>query len=202
MNKKPALCFSGMILFGVLSANACSSGGGGTIDDDGGTGDGGSGDARGQGDAPQNSDGSAAGCPATIPRDGTPCSLPNGTVCNYGCDQGGPGNATCSGGKWAIALFDIACENQLPFACGSTQCNANQYCVNPCCGGEAPQCVPAPDSGVCPAGTTSGTCPGTETPGCISNGCTPPPPYCIDTPNPPGGCTLKAGTRAYQCVCA
>ena len=53
-------------------------------------------------------------CPTTPPRqyyDGTPgdpCSLPEGTTCNYGYDKPGCGgiSATCRGGRWDVVHTD------------------------------------------------------------------------------------------------
>jgi hypothetical protein len=41
-------------------------------------------------------------------------------------------------------------------SCGSQTCGATQYCVNPCCGGNAPACMVKPDGGTCPAGAHQG----------------------------------------------
>lgn len=77
----------------MTSALAC----GGSTANDTGLGGGGSGNVSGSG----GSGGQPSGCPASFPTNGTSCSLPSGTACNYG--QGGccPGpSATCTGGVW------------------------------------------------------------------------------------------------------
>lgn len=52
-------------------------------------------------------------CPATIPEQGSPCSVGGcgdaAPSCNYGCDQGGPAVATCNGSTWEVARSNIAC---------------------------------------------------------------------------------------------
>jgi hypothetical protein len=53
-----------------------------------------------------------AACPATVPAGGSPCTPSCGGAqlsCNYGCDQGGPAVASCSGGAWQVARSNIAC---------------------------------------------------------------------------------------------
>ena len=190
----------GSVLLAVGTALiACSSGGGGGLLPDAGledarVNDGGGDDAR------------VDGCPAKMPQSGAACSASTEKkACSYGCDNGGPGSATCSGGKWNVQPSDQACPPPPadgPFACGNAACAANQYCVQPCCGGPAPQCTPVPDSGVCPGGTSLGSCPGTGTTGCVEGPCTPAPPYCIDTPTAPAGCTLEGSSRRFVCACA
>ena len=159
-----------------------------------------------------------AGCPASIPRSGAACVLADGTHCGYGCDQGGPATATCSGQRWSVAQLAISCEvpdagdagpppAPAPFACGSTTCGVTQYCVEPCCGGVAPPCLPLPDSGDCPAGTHPGTCQfGGGGPGCVGNPCTPPPPYCVESPSQaPPYCDPfpnSSKPRDLACTCA
>jgi len=100
-----------------------------------------------------------------------------------------------------------------PVACGSTICEASQYCVIPCCGGTAPMCFPAPSDGsMCPTGSHAGcrsnfgTC--TSPANCCQyDDCTPPPPYCTEmkpqfcfpnpsVPGPPGP------DRICQMMCA
>jgi hypothetical protein len=89
----------------------------------------------------------------------------------------------------------------MPVRCGAASCSASEVCVNPCCGGAAPPCQPAPDGGACPAGAygcvvTPGGRPGCATP------CTPPPPFCQPASSAlPAGCT-PGKDRQVSCVCA
>ena len=89
-----------------------------------------------------------------------------------------------------------------PLSCGSQTCGATQYCVNPCCGGNAPACMAKPDGGTCPAGTHQGCSNGVQCMNpsdcCQFDPCTPPPPYCSD--KVPVGCLLEG--RTCQLVCA
>ncbi len=51
--------------------------------------------------------GAIQACPATIPAQGSPCSLSGCGAepsCSYGCDQGGPAYATCNGSTWNVSL--------------------------------------------------------------------------------------------------
>ncbi|HEY6460871.1 MAG TPA: hypothetical protein VIY73_11995, partial [Polyangiaceae bacterium] len=62
-----------------------------------------------------------------------------------------------------------------PFACGTSTCAADQYCVQPCdCGGEAACNAPLDGGGCAPGQVMQGSC-------CIVP-CTEPPPSCVDTP--------------------
>jgi hypothetical protein len=94
-----------------------------------------------------------------------------------GCDGKTYGNDCLR--QMASAQLDHkgAC-NGTGFACGTMTCGTSQLCVRPCCGGAPPQCQPF-DGGTCPAGATP--CQGPGGAGCAIS-CTPPPPYCIDTP--------------------
>jgi hypothetical protein len=89
-----------------------------------------------------------------------------------------------------------------PLSCGSQTCGATQYCVNPCCGGNAPACMAKPDGGTCPAGTHPGCSNGVQCMNpsdcCQSDPCTPPAPYCSD--KVPVGCLLEG--RTCRMVCA
>jgi hypothetical protein len=90
-----------------------------------------------------------------------------------------------------------------PFTCGNTTCGATQYCVNPCCGGAAPQCLANPDGGPCPQGFTAGTCPQSGQQGCVQDACKPPPSYCIDSVDKaPTGCMKLDASRSLTCLCA
>jgi hypothetical protein len=137
-----------------------------------------------------------------MPVDGSPCTH-DGLVCNYGCDNGGPGDASCESALWSVARTKQACfDAGGPLACGSITCGAKQYCVQPCCGGAPAVCLPMPDSGVCPTGTSPGVCAGTGEKGCVGEPCTPPPPYCVDDPNQANGCSSLDGSRYLTCLCA
>src|SRR5262249_33582689 len=110
---------------------ACSSGGGGAIDD-GGPADGGNSDgARSDASSDASAEGTSDGCPAAIPQSGTPCPASLGKkACSYGCNVGGPATAGCVDGKWSVGYLDSLCEPPPadgPFACGSTTCSATQY---------------------------------------------------------------------------
>jgi hypothetical protein len=51
-------------------------------------------------------------CPATIPTQGSPCSLSGCGAqpsCSYGCDQGGPAYATCNGSTWNVEYSGVDC---------------------------------------------------------------------------------------------
>lgn len=106
-----------------------------------------------------------------------------------------------------------------PFACGTVTCGATQVCVEPCCGGAAPPCIPRDDAGACPGGFHEvSACAGSAGPGCQGDPCTPPAPFCVDAPagcaaglscgcfpaNPcaaSGSCGYASG-RVVNCVCA
>jgi hypothetical protein len=94
-----------------------------------------------------------------------------------------------------------------PFACGAATCSPTQYCVNPCCGGAPLSCDAQEDGGACPPGTTynPGACasfPGNRGP-CAPPPCTPPSPYCVDSPSQASGCFgMPGGGRQLACVCA
>ncbi len=78
------------------------------------------------------------------------------------------------------------------FACGTSTCAANQYCVQPCnCGGLA-ACGALLDGGGCPSGQIlQGSC-------CITP-CTEPPPSCEDTPQ--CGASPMPMSRIVNCPC-
>lgn len=80
----------------ALALFACSSGGSAPLGADGGAGDGGS---------PAQPD----GCPAMAPAEGDACSLAADAQCNYGCGNGGPAVAVCSGGRFALTFLDVEC---------------------------------------------------------------------------------------------
>jgi len=51
-------------------------------------------------------------CPASIPAQGSPCSLSGCGAqpsCSYGCDQGGPAYATCNGNTWSVSYAGLGC---------------------------------------------------------------------------------------------
>lgn len=91
-----------------------------------------------------------------------------------------------------------------PTPCGAETCSASQYCVNPCCGGAPPQCIPQSSGGTCPPGTHLGCTvnpQGCSDPAncCQQDPCTPPPPFCSD--QIPIGCYLIAG-HSCRMTCA
>jgi hypothetical protein len=89
-------------------------------------------------------------------------------------------------------------------ACGATTCGAGEYCVTPCCGGVAPQCLPQLDGGGCPPGTTFGQCfggAGGFMMGC-STQCKPPPPFCSKVPKCPDGQFSMPDGQTVRCQCA
>ncbi|MGO8995268.1 MAG: hypothetical protein ACLQVI_18280 [Polyangiaceae bacterium] len=159
-------------------------------------------------------------CPTTGPSNGDSCSFAAGTRCDYGCSNGGPSIATCTGSTWSVAVLEIPCTApddagsdanpppaNGPFACGSEICSATQYCEQPCCGGIAPPCEAMPDAGGCPQGWHSAYCtpPGIYESGnnCQADPCTPPPPTCVDSLESEDGCNPSpAGSRYLECVCA
>jgi hypothetical protein len=107
-----------------------------------------------------------------------------------GADSGGAGSGGAgSGGGGSLS-------------CGSQTCGTAQYCVNPCCGGNAPACMQKPDGGTCPAGTHQGCSNGVQCMNpsdcCQFDPCTPQPPYCSD--KVPVGCLVEG--RMCRMVCA
>ena len=85
-----------------------------------------------------------------------------------------------------------------PLVCGpNLTCEATQLCVQPCCGGPAPECQKLPASGECPTGTRATPCANGSL-GCVEVACTPAPAYCSDTV--PDQC--KRDGRFVRCVCA
>ena len=126
-----------------------------------------------------------------------------------GCDGQTYGN-DCMRQSAGAQLDHTGACNSAGGACGTMTCGASQLCIRPCCGGTAPECVPN-DGGGCPTGAMVCLRPGGGV-GCATP-CTPPPPYCIDTPASCGStptCTCIAGTacctlisgRDVQCLCA
>ncbi|CAN5304270.1 hypothetical protein BH09MYX1_BH09MYX1_46830 [soil metagenome] len=94
------------------------------------------------------------------------------------------------------AAADGATDAAGPIACGKLICNGTDYCVHPCCGGPAPQCLPLPaDGGACPSGTTLANC--VSGPGCQALPCKPPEPYCSKTTD-----NCLANGRQVMCLCA
>jgi hypothetical protein len=88
------------------SGNVSGSGGSGAVSGSGGT-------------VATGGTGGSATCPPSYPQDSTPCSLPDGTSCNY--DQGNccpPWEAICQGGKWQG--FASSCNPPPPEPCPGT----------------------------------------------------------------------------------
>ncbi|HEY5375877.1 MAG TPA: hypothetical protein VIK01_19495 [Polyangiaceae bacterium] len=119
-----------------------------------------------------------------------------------GAGAGSGGASTGSAGASAGTGGASAGSGGGPSSCGSQTCGATQYCVNPCCGGNAPACLLKPDGGTCRAGTHQGCSNGVQCMNpsdcCQFDPCTPPPPYCSD--KVPVGCLLEG--RSCQLVCA
>jgi hypothetical protein len=129
----------------VTSAVAC----GGSTSDDAGLGgsgnSGGSGGTSTGGTSSGGTGGNDAKCPDSFPTNGTACSLPNDTTCNY--DQGSccpDWGASCVDGKWEAWASSCnppppePCPTEVPVAgaaCGSSQpCGNNyQYCTYGVC---------------------------------------------------------------------
>jgi hypothetical protein len=93
-----------------------------------------------------------------------------------------------------------------PFACGTSACGENEYCVHPCCGGIRPLCTPLLDDGGCaPGDTFDEFCPtngGTNGPGCDPAPCVPPAPYCTGTTGGGASCGPPPGdSRDVYCIC-
>lgn len=89
-----------------------------------------------------------AACPAAVPAEGTACSAACGGAqpsCSYGCDQGGPAEATCSGGVWQVARSNIAC----PVDAGIDSPDASPGDA----AADGPTSCTAPCAGTCGAGT-------------------------------------------------
>ena len=85
--------------------------------------------------------GAIQACPATIPAQGSPCSLSGCGAqpsCSYGCDQGGPAYATCNGSTWNVSYAGVACDLDAgdagdggdggDAAEGGVSCHANADC--------------------------------------------------------------------------
>lgn len=155
------------------------------------------------------------GCPVTMPYSGDACAS-EGKSCKYECATGGPGTASCKSGRWGVLLGGLRCPAppvstgvdagpppaDAPFACGSQTCGVNQFCVNPCCGGAAPQCLPLGKNGACLPGFHAALCQGGQ--GCEADPCTPPPPFCVDSASDPRaqGCRQSDDkSRSLACAC-
>src|SRR5687767_2381988 len=118
------------------SAFAC----GGSTNSDllgGNGGSGGTGNASGGGGTGNvssgGSGGNTSGCPASFPTNGTSCSLPNGTTCNYDQGQCCPDwGATCMEGVWQA--FASSCNPPPPPPCpdvvpeNGTACGSGDPC--------------------------------------------------------------------------
>lgn len=96
------------------------------------------------------------------------------------------------------------CANQLcgcvgtTTGCGTKTCTGSEICVQPCCGGAPPQCLPLPDGGTCPSGSVACSA---GRPGCYTP-CVPPPAFCHPRTEPlPGGCRLGNDGQVI-CLCA
>jgi hypothetical protein len=133
----------------------------------------------------------------------------SGDVAGLGADDGGAafegGDASLSGDARDSGKPPPA---DAPFACGTSTCRVDQYCVVPCCGGAPPQCNPIEDAGdagtTCPIGFHLEYCPRLGAQGCMEDPCKPQPPKCIDDPatltDP--GCSPSDSTHSISCVCA
>jgi hypothetical protein len=122
-----------------------------------------------------------------------------GTTGSAGAGNGGRGGAAGTGGRGGAAATggrggaagttgSAGMGGSGGAACGARACTSSELCVHPSCGGAAPACLPAPDSGQCPAGYTLRICPligGGTGPGCEPPPCQPPDPYCL---TPPASC--------------
>jgi hypothetical protein len=102
-------------------------------------------------------------------------------------------------------------------ACGDHTCAASEICIRPCCGGTAPNCMPRPQSGVCPPETDPVPfCPGSSGAGCQDKPCKAKAPFCMSVPAAcgsapdcsclgnvcdPGACGVIDGATVY-CMCA
>ena len=62
-----------------------------------------------------------------------------------GSDEGGSAGESGTGGT------------RDPVACGATVCDAGQYCVAPCCGGDGSPCMPPPPYCIDPADAACGS---------------------------------------------
>ncbi|HSO37467.1 MAG TPA: hypothetical protein VLT33_33310 [Labilithrix sp.] len=124
------------------------------------------------------------------------------SVADAGTGDGATGDASASpdGGDGSTPPLADA-----PFACGTATCRVDQYCLEPCCGGPAPQCQPATDAGTCPPGThLGGSCAGRAPDLCQPDPCVPAPPRCVDsvTGDGPIECRPSGSSRILACVCA
>ena len=120
-----------------------------------------------------------------------------------GSGGAGAGSSGFSAGSGGGNAGSAGSGGGAPFSCGSQMCGSLQYCVNPCCGGNAPACIVKPDAGTCPVGTHAGCTTGIQcaipNDCCQYDPCTPPPPYCSDTL--PTGCLLQGQRRSCSVTC-
>jgi hypothetical protein len=136
-----------------------------------------------------------------------PC--PDGTFDVMTCpDDGGTGDG---GDASDTGMEDAADTSVGPIECGDTTCGADEYCVQPCCGGAAPMCQPRQEDGTCPPGTNEySPCYGGSG-DCAPEPCEPPPAFCApDDECTSDGCPAvdcyggywDEATRTYNCMCA
>ncbi len=200
---------------GCGGTDAAGSGGAGGASSAGSGGVAGSGSG---GDADGGTGGSAGGdggmCPAAQPTLGSPCAPAGHLNCFYGGNPCCGGAYTCgTDGKWQSLGLGCACvpdagsdsrasdapsdvSSDAPFACGTTTCAADQFCVHPSTNlcGPAPQCVPHDDAGACPPGTMfNAFCAGSPNGGCVA----------IPMRGPPHCATLAStcGPSPSMCSC-
>jgi len=124
-----------------------------------------------------------------------------------GSDDGGGGD-TGSPDAADTSVPDTPSND--PIACDDVTCSGEEYCVQPCCGGAAPFCMPAEMDGTCPPGySMGGFCVDGEGP-CAPNPCTPPPGFCAPLSDctgddcPASGCfggDYDPATRTFSCRC-
>jgi hypothetical protein len=179
----------------ILLAGCGTSSANGTVDtaagaSSGGAGTGSGGQHTGSGGASAGSSAASAGSAGATTGSGGANMGSGGANMGSGGTSAGAGGASAGSGGGA------------PLSCDSLTCGATQYCVKPCCGGNAPACMAKPDGGTCPAGTHQGCSNGgqclNQNDCCQFDPCTPAPPYCSD--KVPVGCLLEG--RMCQMVCA
>ncbi len=157
--------------------------------------------SSGDGEPAAHGGSSAGSGGATAGSAGSSAGLGGSPAGSGGSAAGSGGSAAGSGGASAgTSGSGAGGDENGDLACGASVCGPGQYCVFPCCGGAPPPCFPAPQGGMCPAGSHAGFCISgiTCTPPatcCQFDPCVPPPPYCSDTA--PVGCITQQGRTCH-----
>lgn len=180
--------------FGLVVACTGGPGGLGEFGDDG----------LGQTSSSQQSNGSSSGSSSGRPSSSSGATSSSGiSGASSGTTSSG---ATSSGATSSGATSSGGSSGTTTIQCGSTVCtSATQYCIKPCCPLD-PDCIAAPDGGICGAGykATPEYCNNLADYGCrptCKNSTTP---YCTTNPSTSaleGSCTTSTATRTVTCLC-